>query len=61
MTKIETIISEIEHCRECSSVESTWICSKSPAYCSKFTPPKRLNKEKLWGEIPDFCPLEEGK
>ena len=53
MTKIETVTQEIEHCGECPHVD--WNTAPKKHYCIR----KELRKiPDLWGEIPDWCPLE---
>ena len=52
MTKKETITFQYEHCEECSNRSGPkymkWTCSKT----------RRIIPD-LWGDIPDWCPLEE--
>ncbi len=57
MTKVETIICEYGDCSACIHCDSTWISHKSPIYCTKVTPEKRLNRKTLYTTIPDWCPL----
>ena len=54
MTKVETIVEEIEHCGECLYALDT-LAGKGGFRCGKTKRP-RIIKD-LWGEISDFCPL----
>ena len=56
--KIETITEEIEHCGECT--ESAWVPTKKDEHRYKCLKVGRVIPG-LWGEIPSWCPLEEGK
>ncbi len=53
MTKIDSVIVEYEYCGECPYVEGEfgtgYRCGKGKG--------KRI-LEKMWGDIPDWCPLE---
>ena len=51
MTKIETITYEYEHCGGCPS--SYWL-DTGKEKCAK----RRRIIPDLWGDIPDWCPLE---
>ena len=56
-TKTVTITEEYEHCGECIYVEDCGGSRKTGYKCSKAD---RVIK-KLWGVIPEWCPLEEVK
>ena len=53
MTKIDTITVEYEHCGECPYSEGGFGAGYR---CSKDRRKRIL--EKMWGDIPDWCPLE---
>lgn len=55
--RTETITLEYKNCGECAHVDSTWISFRSKVYCFKCVPRKIIKD--IWGEIPDWCPLEE--
>ena len=58
MKKKETWTEEYEHCGECPHAKERYIgadvCRSLKYKCIKT---RRIIKD-LWGEIPDFCPLE---
>lgn len=55
MKKKETITYEYEHCGECPNAEDYFPELKPRYRCLKEQ--RRVIKD-LWGEIPDWCPLE---
>ena len=58
MTKIETIITAVDCCGICSNADHEPTHKNECRFkCHKT---KRVIPD-LWGEIPSWCPLEEGK
>ena len=59
MTKIDSLVHVFDHCGDCQHALDWIDTGKKGDRCGKG---KRLRIIKdLWGEIPDFCPLEEKK
>ena len=57
MKKKETWTEEYEHCGECPYTSDWFDTGKEGYRCDKV---KRVRIIKdLWGEIPEFCPLED--
>ena len=57
MTKIETLTFEYEHCGECPCL----LIYFTPGHngCDRMDPTRKIAN--LWGDIADWCPLEEKK
>ncbi len=55
--KVEKITLEYRHCGECPHLRDWFDTGKAGYRCSK----KRRIIPDLWGDIPDWCPLETKK
>jgi len=53
--RIETVTYEYEHCSECPHVLDYFDTGKKGWRCEL---KRRIIKE-IWGEIPEWCPLDE--
>ena len=56
MTKIDTVILEYEHCVECA-YEEKWALNTDKSRCHRGKRSRTIPD--IWGDIPDWCPLEE--